>query len=489
MMFVKLLVKILLQVMVLNMAYKILKTSRLSRNKININIFYRTASSPQSFPRVLSHYTFFHYNNLILPKLRTTLKTITLRSFRFRRHFRCRTVPKSCCMSTILPLSGCKPGRRHWLLPYSFFACLGFVAFLAYYMAANPFLISDNRGHPSSLVQKLVPTCDVYMAESALPGGGLGIFTGVALSENQLVKASPDICLYVVNASEKTEHRTHTWQDFRFGAQWLGGSNPRAECMGIVTLFNSMAASEYASVRTSADRGLIHDNAGLNRKTSPGAGAVTQYYGATATALRDLKAGSELMIPHGGFGKSAYKPNDPAGEPHRSLAWLQRHGFCLDHIVVKTATDPSMGRGAFAKRSMHRGTVVSPAPIQVFQDRAAFTNTESGLEELIVNFSFQPKNSSYLLYPYGQGFGLINHNSDKSKINLLLRWSTNHMNHSPQWIDPDISLEKVRSDEERTVHNIMSLFFRIQPRPCMTKKGCSSSFLHRTRALMGQTRC
>ena len=63
-------------------------------------------------------------------------------------------------------------------------------------------------------------------------------------------------------------------------------------------------------------------------------------------------------------------------------------------------------------------------------------------EELFVNYCFQPEGSKLLLFPYGQGFGLINHNSNKSKINVELRWSTNHMNHATQWLDEDITLEQ-----------------------------------------------
>ena len=111
--------------------------------------------------------------------------------------------------------------------------------------------------------------------------------------------------------------------------------------------------------------------------------------------------------------------------------------MCIDHLVVKQASDPAMGRGAFAKRRLSKGTVVAPSPLQIFENRAIFAaTTGSNLsEDLFINYCFQPANSSLVLFPYGQGFGLINYNSDPSKINARLRWSTNHMNHSPQWID------------------------------------------------------
>lgn len=39
-----------------------------------------------------------------------------------------------------------------------------------------------------------------------------------------------------------------------------------------------------------------HDNAGLQRKKDPNAGAVSQYYGITSPAIRNIEAGSELTI-------------------------------------------------------------------------------------------------------------------------------------------------------------------------------------------------
>eukprot|EP00532_Pseudo-nitzschia_australis_P009551 CAMPEP_0168167370 /NCGR_PEP_ID=MMETSP0139_2-20121125/2513_1 /TAXON_ID=44445 /ORGANISM="Pseudo-nitzschia australis, Strain 10249 10 AB" /LENGTH=606 /DNA_ID=CAMNT_0008084607 /DNA_START=46 /DNA_END=1866 /DNA_ORIENTATION=+ len=314
--------------------------------------------------------------------------------------------------------------------------------------------------------------CDFYLAESAIPRGGLGVFTTLPLAKGSPTQAWPDICIYLTDAkkSKGTEIDTHTWQSYRFGAQWLGGRGQvRAACMGLVTIFNSMGMKEYASARPDAASSLVHTNGGLDRSRDPGAGAITQYYGATSVAIRDLVAGSELMLWDDGHGGDQYAldavRNDGRSEldielvppPVRSLEWLQKHGMCADNIQVRTATDPTMGRGAYAKRFLSKGRVIAPVPLQIYPNRAKFLapvdeerkiyekrrKVKFESDQLFVNYSFQPKGSTLLLYPYGPGVGLINHASKTSeKINAVLRWSDHHMNHGKQWLDSSFSLDQ-----------------------------------------------
>lgn len=268
--------------------------------------------------------------------------------------------------------------------------------------------------------------CEFFLAESAIPMAGLGVFTARSIQKGQPAQPAPDMCVYITDADPpRTEIDTHTWQDYRFGAQWEA-RHPRAACFGLVTQFNSMGERAYASARPSAVPDLIRTNAGLTRHDAPGAGAVTQYFGASSVALRDLRPGAELMLSDNSH--DVHEEHDVP--PIRTPEWLQRHGLCADHIVPKQATDPQMGRGAFAKRRLPRGTMVAAAPLQIFRDRKHFAKMEP--EKLIVNYSFQPRGSTMLLFPYGQGFGFINHSREKA--NVKLRWSTYHLNH-PQWLD------------------------------------------------------
>ena len=368
------------------------------------------------------------------------------------------------------------PQKRRRVLLLAFAIC--FVAILL----SKESGINRQLGFGSSLRQSFdyaavstgnAEQCDFYLAESAIPHGGLGVFTTKPLAKGSPAQAWPDICVYITDASKKrgTEVITHTWQTYRFGAQWLGGhKEPRAACMGLVTIFNSMGMREFASARPSAEKDIIQTNGGLDRNRDPGAGAITQYYGATSMTTRDLDAGSELMLWDDGHGGSEYEKDmskedgrhqlniELAPQPKRPPEWLQKHGMCADNIIVKQATDPSMGRGAFARRYLSKSSVIAPAPLQMFPNREKFSARLDGdarkhyereeammfeSEQLLVNYAFQPKESSLLLYPYGPGVGLINHANQKSgKINAKLQWSKHHMNHGTQWLDSSLTLDQ-----------------------------------------------
>jgi hypothetical protein len=102
--------------------------------------------------------------------------------------------------------------------------------------------------------------------------------------------------------------------------------------------------------------------------------------------------GSELTINYGDWdfdkNKKEYK------RPSRTPEWLQEHGWCIDHIEVKQSTIKGAGRGAFVKRNLPAGTLVAPAPLQVFKDRKVFQNTHP--EQLYVNYCLQPRDSTML---------------------------------------------------------------------------------------------
>jgi SET domain len=177
---------------------------------------------------------------------------------------------------------------------------------------------------------------------------------------------------------------------------------------------------------------MIPTHAGLHRATSPGAGASTHHYGIHGKALDIITAGSEITINYGDWDFDSEDEKLYQQKPSRNVQWLQQHGWCIDQIEIARSTIPHAGRGAFARMPLSRGTVVAPAPLQVFKDRKIFQSTSP--EQLYVNYCLQPKDSTMLLFPYGQGVNLINHSYRQP--NVEWRWSTktNHMHHS-QWFD------------------------------------------------------
>lgn len=254
-------------------------------------------------------------------------------------------------------------------------------------------------------------TCRFYLAESAIPHSGWGLFTAVDLKQGDLGQPFADICIYVPDTPLGNHFLTHSWgNDVWFGA--FEGRNPRAACEGFATLFNTVPPG----IQTSKLHMMgPHHNAGLRRDRDPGAGAVSQYAGIASVTTRPVEAGSELTIDYGDW---TYQPDDYKQEPpKRTVENLQQVGLCIDNIFIDQATDRSMGRGAFASRQLKVGTIVSPAPVQVF-------HTSQFADTLFLNYGLQVQGLDLLLYPYGPGVNLINHSRQP---NVGWRWSTHSL--------------------------------------------------------------
>lgn len=132
------------------------------------------------------------------------------------------------------------------------------------------------------------------------------------------------------------------------------------------------------------------------------------------------------------YGDFEYEKGKTYIAPTRDVDWLLENGMCIDNIRIGQASDPQMGRGAFASRSLQSGQLVSPAPLQTYL-RSAFE--QNGKESLLVNYCFQPQDSDIMLFPYGPGVNLINHSL---KPNVELRWSTNPY-HKSGYLDLDVA--------------------------------------------------
>ena len=266
--------------------------------------------------------------------------------------------------------------------------------------------------------------CRFYMASSAIEAehSGLGYFAGVPLLPGDMV-GFPDICIFVGDAPKKWTHlRSHTFGWSSFFGQYEG-SNSRAACEGFATTFNTMPNTH---VNTQLESPVAQTNAGLDRATSPGAGAITHHYGMHARALDNIPAGYEFTIDYGDWDfdekKEYVKPRHP-------VQYLQENGWCVDYLEIRQSNDPSMGRGAFAKRRLEKGQIIAPAPLQAFQDRAVFSRVEP--EQLYVNYCIQPRDSKMIFFPYGPAVGLINHSRTP---NVALQWSKNSM-HQATWLE------------------------------------------------------
>jgi hypothetical protein len=115
----------------------------------------------------------------------------------------------------------------------------------------------------------------------------------------------------------------------------------------------------------------------------------------------------------------------------RSKDWLNENGMCVDNMYVSISTIPQAGRGAFAKRFLPRGTVVSPAPMfQLY--REVLADQSLNTFQLLLNYVFSHPDSPIFLFPYSTLVNFINH--DSQNPNVELRWSTSPL-HRKELLD------------------------------------------------------
>jgi hypothetical protein len=122
----------------------------------------------------------------------------------------------------------------------------------------------------------------------------------------------------------------------------------------------------------------------------------------------------------------------------RDLGWIQQHGYCLDNIRQGSSTVQNAARGAFATRSIPKGSLVAPAPLIVV-NASAFDLGHRGPDnqtvQLLGNYCFGTHSSKdqFLLCPLSQ-IVLMNHRPGKP--NAGIRWGKPSGNRK----DADINL-------------------------------------------------
>ena len=176
-------------------------------------------------------------------------------------------------------------------------------------------------------IPSAVQECRFFLAESAIPESGLGIFTAIDLEKGDMAQSMPDICIYVADTPKDTALDSHSWaRDVFLGS--FEGRRPRAACEGVATLVNSMPDGVKAADLISMK---MHTNAGLRRDRHPGAGAITHYYGIKSQAVRQVPAGSEITIDYGDW---EYDPGPLLAGICPPEHWLPQHR-CRPFNTVK----------------------------------------------------------------------------------------------------------------------------------------------------------
>ena len=157
------------------------------------------------------------------------------------------------------------------------------------------------------------PQCGLYLAESTIPGAGLGAFTGIdrqpgdIIGRGEVMVPIYDVSYHLQALGPKIAKRSdwdyldptrdYVWYGADLGMQYET-AHPQDHVSGIA--YGLDAAINCHLALYNADKEYTsYDFAHLHRSLDPGIGAFTPYHNASTFAARTLVAGSELFKSYG----------------------------------------------------------------------------------------------------------------------------------------------------------------------------------------------
>jgi len=366
---------------------------------------------------------------------------------------------------------------------------------------------SDLNSNSESFKES-IGTCSLYLAESSIPNGGLGIFSAIDIPEGGII-GNPELVIPIVDTKLSGLFGSYTWRGFDHT------SNNEAEdvnniCPGVMAMGNGH--SGLANVWGGSN--ALNDEAGLHRSKDPGAGAFTTYHNLQSEATVPIEAGMELLID---YGDNWYDTRKDYKNLPRSFHYEE-----ADHKIQKFSKllneENGISRDALEKfwafvrssnddiineilpnsieeleKAIEKGSARYDAPKNFIRPvewltteglcldnlregdstipqagRGAFATRmlpkgslvapaplihicdsndymfEDDKEQLLLNYCFGHRSSSILLCPYGSGNSLINHSSEQA--NAEIHWSTSRF-HSNDWLER--TAEEICNEPER----------------------------------------
>lgn len=137
----------------------------------------------------------------------------------------------------------------------------------------------------------------------------------------------------------------------------------------------------------------------------------------------------------------------------QSVEFLQENGACLDNIIVGTSTIPQAGQGAFASRTIRKGTTITTAPVITLEreqlllwdtiDDGNETHFNHVGHQLLLNYCYGHEESSLIFFPYSPSVNFINHGI-ADEANAEIRWST-FPYHKSEWLNGTLQEAKDRT--------------------------------------------
>jgi hypothetical protein len=156
-------------------------------------------------------------------------------------------------------------------------------------------------------VEVEAPLCGLYVAESTVPGAGIGLFSGV---EHQV--GSPlgygDVCIPIIDLHThwKADGKYNPFAEYEW-AEWSLGmdfesalGDTTAICPGINCMVNGhLGLLNLGQAMPTIDDATARERRTDLRRTDPGTGSYTRYHNGTNSAKMHIPAGSEIFERYG----------------------------------------------------------------------------------------------------------------------------------------------------------------------------------------------
>jgi hypothetical protein len=321
--------------------------------------------------------------------------------------------------------------------------CLSSIVIL--YVLWQEFAAYFMTSYPEGL--DLSPQCQLWMAPSVAVPGSIGYFLGVPRESGEFV-APGDLVLPV---TEQNMNEWSPWHDFTLKSELAEQLKlethffsdmmvPGFEAMTI----SSVAPCKDAAINVGPDGSKMHqDSAGVHRSKDPTAGSFSYRYNFGFKTKHSMAAGEELIVACDREAAGRMQPTEATSVLNTPVETLEETGVCVDNLAVGTSTVPGIGRGAFSKRAVGQGEVITSTPVVHF-DRSQMEIVDQGIgsgalpltamrghqiiykesvlhQQLMLNYCFGHPNSTVLLMPIAPGVNFINHN--RRKVNAFIDWS------------------------------------------------------------------
>ena len=275
--------------------------------------------------------------------------------------------------------------------------------------------------------------CGLYLSHSE-DGSFVGLFAGRSLTSiGEVLGTGEELVLPILNAN-KNEYSP--WHSYVWDSGLLTVVDADEDPAVLTTdIFISglgamVVCSETPNLRPAEHRIHIGSNNASSALTS----------GFRVELIAPVEPGEALTIDCGQGGEEESN-NESIVIP---MAFLREEGVCVDTLIVQKSEIE--GRGAFSKRAVAKGGVVTTTPVVHFdrsqteivaqqykpdiRDRVIPLIREHGIEynatqvldkQLLINYCYGSPLSNVLLLPMGPGVNFINHSSKKP--NVEIRWS------------------------------------------------------------------